>query len=118
MGLDCYIESSKLEVDELNNSEIHYPDTTCTEIWYGRKSWNLHNLIFGLFGQDETEDNCNYIQIDREIFLEDFLPKYTLGLIEEGDTDKFEGDTERAIQAIYQFFKLDNGENLYYMASY
>ena len=73
MGLDCYVYASNSTKEEIENAWKNYnesedaayegrPDLT-TEIWYGRKTHQIMNLLLeGYVG----ETNCEYIPIDRD----------------------------------------------------
>ena len=102
MGLDCYVYTSNSTKEEIDSSwEIYQetedssyedrPDLT-TEIWYGRKTHRIMNLLLeGYLGQD----TCEYVLIDkdridgykelfkREVILPNLFDEYELNCFKE-----------------------------------
>lgn len=102
MGLDCYVYTSNSTKEEIDSSWETYhetedasyedrPDLT-TEIWYGRKTHRIMNLLLeGYLG----DDNCEYVLIDkdrldgfkelfkREVILPNLFDEYELNCFKE-----------------------------------
>lgn len=104
MGLDCYVYAKPSRDSELS-----------TELWYGRKTNEIHGFFQPFFGDDN--DNCVELPLDDEM-LDELMELASRGFFFGGANDQ-----DYLLQAVSELVTnakkaLADGDYVYYMAWY
>lgn len=121
MGLDCYVRTSTLGIDEIQaivdkaeeNNTYYDAERFSTEIWYGRKT---HAIMSYLLQNYSGDDNCVWIPID-DFTTEQIEKLWKREVIVPSIFNEYERDClKELVDALKKYREED--EHLYFYAWY